>query len=114
MWDPKQELKVLNSIKKINEEMQKFGVNFKEAFEMIYANNKCKININCNKLIVFFKVHKIINSSWEENYTYFLNNIFPLMGLSNEPKLGRAILVRLVNNKNMDKVLKKFNSSSTA
>ena len=47
----KPRVKVLNALQKINEVMQKSGVDLKEAVEIIYANNNYKININWNKLI---------------------------------------------------------------
>ena len=55
MWEPNQELNVLNALQKINEVMQKSGVDLKEAVEIIYANNNYKININWNKLVEDFK-----------------------------------------------------------
>ena len=50
MWEPNQELNVLNALQKINEVMQNSGCSLKEAVEIIYGNNNYKININWNKL----------------------------------------------------------------
>jgi len=55
MWEPNQELNVLKDLQKINEVMQKSGVDLKEAVEIIYANNNYNININWNKLVEDFK-----------------------------------------------------------
>ncbi len=58
------------------------------------------ININCNKLVDYFKKYKnISNSYWEGNYSYFLKDIVAMMGSSNERKTGKAILEKLVRNK---------------
>ena len=55
MWEPNQELNVLNALQKINEVMQNSGCSLKEAVEIIYGNNNYKININWNKLVEDFK-----------------------------------------------------------
>ena len=90
MWEPNQELNVLNALQKINEVMQKSGVDLKEAVEIIYANNNYKININWNKLIEDFKLYKNISkSSGQGNYSYFLNDIVVMMGSSNEQKQAK-------------------------
>ena len=100
MWEPNQELNVLNALQKINETMQNSGCSLKEAVEILYGNNNYKININWKKLVEDFKKYKNISkSSWEGNYSYFLNDIIQMMGTSNEPKTGKAILERLVKNK---------------
>ena len=100
MWEPNQELNVLNALQKINEVMQNSGCSLKEAVEIIYGNNNYKININWNKLVEDFKEYKNISkSSWEGNYSYFLADIVSMMGSSNEPKTGKAILEKLVKNK---------------
>ena len=100
MWEPNQELNVLNALQKINEVMQNSGCSLKEAVEIIYGNNNYKININWNKLVEDFKEYKNISkSSWEGNYSYFLADIVSMMGSSNEPKTGKAILEKLVLNK---------------
>ena len=89
VWEPNQELNVLTALQKINEVMQKSGVDLKEVVEIIYSNNNYKINISWNKLIEDFKVYKNISkSSWEENYSYFLADIVAMMGSSNEPSTG--------------------------
>ena len=99
MWEPNQELNVLNALQKINEVMQNSGCSLKEAVEIIYGNNNYKININWNKLVEDFKEYKNISkSSWEGNYSYFLADIVSMMGSSNEPKTGKAILEKLVKN----------------
>ena len=55
------------------------------------------MNINWNKLVDDFKKYKNISkSSWEGNYSYFLKDIVAMMGSSNEPKTGKAILEKLV------------------
>ena len=46
MWEPNQELNVLNALQKINEVMQHSGCSLKEAVEIIYGNDNFKININ--------------------------------------------------------------------
>ena len=51
MWEPNQELNVLNALQKINEVMQNSGCSLKEAVETLYGNNNYKININWNKLV---------------------------------------------------------------
>ena len=80
--------------------MQNSGWSFKEAVKTLYGNNNYKININRNKLVDDFKKYKNISkSSWEGNYSYFLNDIIAMMGSSNEPRTGKAILERLVKNK---------------
>ena len=80
--------------------MQNSGCSLKEAVEIIYGNNNYKININWNKLVEDFKEYKNISkSSWEGNYSYFLADIVSMMGSSNEPKTGKAILEKLVKNK---------------
>ena len=100
MWEPNQELNVLNALKKINEVMENSGCSLKEAVEIIYGNNNYKININWNKLVEDFKEYKNISkSSWEGNYSYFLADIVSMMGSSNEPKTGKAILENLLRNK---------------
>ena len=97
LWEPNQELNVLNALQKINEVMQNSGCSLKEAVEIIYGNNNYKININWNKLVEDFKEYKNISkSSWEGNYSYFLADIVSMMGSSNEPKTGKAILEKLV------------------
>jgi len=99
-WEPNQELNVLNALQKINEVMQNSGCSLKEAVEILYGNNNYKININWNKLVEDFKKYKNISkSSWEGNYSYFLKDIVAMMGSSNEPKTGKAILEKLVRNK---------------
>ena len=66
----------------------------------MYGNNNYKININRNKLVDDFKKYKSISkSSWEVNYSYFLNDIIAMMVSSNEPRTDKAILERLVKNK---------------
>ena len=55
LWEPNQELNVLNALQKINEVMQNSGCSLKEAVEILYGNNNYKININCNKLVDDFK-----------------------------------------------------------
>ena len=95
MWEPNQELNVLNALQKINEVMQNSGCSLKEAVEIIYGNNNYKININWNKLVEDFKEYKNISkSSWEGNYSYFLADIVAMMGSSNEPTIGKSILER--------------------
>ena len=97
MWEPNQELNILNALQKINEVMQNSGCSLKEAVEIIYGNNNYKININWNKLVDDFKKYKNISKlSWEGNKSYFLKDIFSIMGSSNKPKTGKAILENLV------------------
>ena len=99
-WEPNQKLNVLNALQKINEVMQNSGCSLKEAVETLCRNNTYKININWNKLVYYFKKYKNISkSSWEGNYSYFLKDIVAMMGSSNEPKTGKAILEKLVQNK---------------
>ena len=100
MWEPNQELNVLNALQKINEVMQNSGCSLKEAVETLYGNNNYKININWNKLVDDFKKYKNISkSSWEGNYSYFLKDIVAMIGSSNELKTGKAILEKLVKKK---------------
>tara|TARA_B100000212_G_C27314853_1_gene507443 strand:- start:52 stop:402 length:351 start_codon:yes stop_codon:yes gene_type:complete len=109
MWDPSQDLKVSIVLQNINEVIQKFGVNLKKTFAIIYANNNYKININLNKLIEDFKVYIIISySSWKEDFIYFLNNIVLMIDSSNETKTGNANLERFVKNRDNGKVIKKL------
>ncbi len=99
-WEPNQELNVLNALQKINEVMQNSGCSLKEAVEVLYGKNNYKININWNKLVEEFKEYKNVSkSSWEGNYSYFLKDIVAMMGSPNEPTTGKAILERLVKNK---------------
>ena len=80
--------------------MQNSGCSLKEAIDVLYGKNNYKININWNKLVDDFKKYKNISkSSWEGNYSYFLKDIVAMMGSSNEPKTGKAILEKLVKNK---------------
>ena len=80
--------------------MQNSGCSLKKAVEIIYGNNNYKININQFKLVENFKVYKNISkSSWEGNYSYFLKDIVAMMGISNEPTTGKAILERVVTEK---------------
>ena len=96
IWEPNQELNVLNNLQKINEAMQNSGFSLNEPVEIIYRNNNYKININWNKLVENFKEYKNISySSWEINYSYFLSDIVSMMGSSNQPKIGKAILEKL-------------------
>ena len=84
VWEPNQELNVLNALQKINEVMQNSSCSLKEAVKTLYGNNNYKININWNKLVDDFKKYKNISkSSWEGNYSYFLNDIVAMMGSSN-------------------------------
>ena len=46
LWEPNQELNVLNALQKINEVMQNFVCSLKEAVDTLYTNNNYKININ--------------------------------------------------------------------
>ena len=55
MWEPNQELNVLNALQKINEVWQNSGCSLKKDFAIIYRNNNYKININWNKLVEDFK-----------------------------------------------------------
>ena len=99
-WEPNQELSVLNALRNINDCMQNSGCNLKEAVEIIYKDNAHKINLDWKKLIEDFKEYKNISkSSWEGNYSYFLNEIKTMMGSPNEPTTGKAILEKLVKNK---------------
>ena len=100
VWEPNQELNVLNALQKINEVMQNSGCSLKEAVKTLYENKNYKININWKKLVEDFKVYKNNSKSyWEGNYSYFLKVIFAIMCSSNEPTTGKAILERLVKNK---------------
>ena len=45
LWEPNQELNVLNALQKINEVMQNSGCSLKEDVETLYVNNNYKINI---------------------------------------------------------------------
>ena len=49
MWEPNQELNVLDALQKINEVMQNSGCSLKETIEIIFGNNDYKINIDWNK-----------------------------------------------------------------
>ena len=99
-WEPNQELSVLNALRNINDCMQNSGCNLKEAVEILYKDNAHKINLDWKKLIEDFKEYKNISkSSWEGNYSYFLNEIKTMMGSPNEPTTGKAILEKLVKNK---------------
>ena len=100
-WEPNQELNVLNALQKINEVMQNSGCSLKEAIEVLYGKSNYKININWNKLVEEFKEYKNVSkSSWEGNYSYFLKDIVAMMGSPNEPTTGKAILEKLIKNKN--------------
>ena len=46
MWEPNQELNVLNALQKINEVMQNSGCIFKEAVEILNKDNIQKINLD--------------------------------------------------------------------
>ena len=95
-WEPNQELSVLNALRNINDCMQNSGCNLKEAVEILYKDNAHKINLDWKKLIEDFKEYKNISkSSWEGNYSYFLNEIKTMMGSPNEPTTGKAILEKL-------------------
>tara|TARA_Y100001978_G_C23513255_1_gene346643 strand:+ start:146 stop:352 length:207 start_codon:yes stop_codon:yes gene_type:complete len=64
----------------------------KEAIEILYQNHENNLNINWNKLVDDFKKYKNVSkSSWEKNYSYFLKDIVAMMGLPNEPPIGKAI-----------------------
>ena len=39
LWEPNQELNVLNALQKINDVMQNSSCNLKEAIEILYQNN---------------------------------------------------------------------------
>ena len=111
MWEPNQELNVLNALQKINEVMQNSGCSLKEAVEIIYGNNNYKININWNKLVEDFKKYKNISkSSWEGNYSYFLKDIVAMMGSSNEPKTkpyAKREVIQLIHQIIKDNVLER-------
>ncbi len=62
LWDPNQELNVLNALQIINEVMLNFGCSLKEAVDILYANNNYKININLNKLVDDFKKYNNISN----------------------------------------------------
>ena len=55
MWEPNQELNVLNALQKINEVMQNSGRSLKEEVKTLYVSNNYKININWTKLVDYFK-----------------------------------------------------------
>ena len=55
MWDPNQELNVLNALQKINGLMQNSGCSLKEAVEILYKDNAYKINLDWEKIILDFK-----------------------------------------------------------
>jgi hypothetical protein len=101
MWEPNQELNVLNALQKINEVMQNSGCSLKEAVEIIYRNNNYKININWNKLVEDFKEYKNVSkSSWEVNYSYFLADIVSMIGSSNEAKKDKSYFRKKLESKN--------------
>ena len=59
MWEPNQELNVLNALQKINEVMQNSGCNLKEAVEILYKDNAHKINLDWKKLKEIIEIYKI-------------------------------------------------------
>ena len=44
VWEPNQDLNILNALKKINEVMQNFGCCLKEAFKKLYPKTLLEIS----------------------------------------------------------------------
>ncbi len=100
VWEPYQELSLLNFLQNINDCNQNYWFNLREALEILYQDNAHKINLDWKKLIEDFKEYKKISKSfWGGNYSYLLNEIKIMKGSQNVPTTVKAILEKLVKNK---------------
>ena len=57
MWEPNQELNVLNALQKINEVMQNSGCSLKEALEVLYGKIRALFCSHVKKTPKFMNIN---------------------------------------------------------